>query len=504
MSAPMPPPVTAAMLYDLVACPHRVTMDLFADPALRDEPNPFVQLLWEKGSLYEREVIAGLQLPFLDLSPYAGDEKERLTQEAIQRGEPLIYGGRIQAAGLLGDPDLLRKEGAGYVAGDIKSGSGEEGPEDDRKPKVHYAVQLGLYTDILERKALSAGRRAFVWDIHGAEVPYDLETPYGKRDPRTLWQDYQDALREAQAIVAGHDKTLPAYSAACKLCHWYSACVERLKENDDLTMIPELGRSKRDAMYGTMRTTAELAGANPAAFITGKKTEFTGIGPETLRKFHDRAKLLTTKGAKPFLRAPVTFPGFERELFFDIEVDPMRDICYLHGFVERHGADNASEKFFHTFADQPTAEAEKKAFVDAWAYVKESRPCAIYYYSKYERTLYRKLQGKYPDVCSAEEIEEVFDPAHAIDLYGDVVKKVTEWPTWDYSIKTLAKFLGFSWRDTHPSGAASIEWFDRWIKTGDPQVRKRILDYNEDDCRAMRFLRDALETLPVEREAAHD
>ena len=51
--------VTAAMLYDLVTCPHRVTMDLFTDPALRDELNPFVQLLWEKGSLYEREVIDG-------------------------------------------------------------------------------------------------------------------------------------------------------------------------------------------------------------------------------------------------------------------------------------------------------------------------------------------------------------------------------------------------------------------------------------------------------------
>jgi len=33
------------------------------------------------------------------------------------------------------------------------------------------------------------------------------------------------------------------------------------------------------------------------------------------------------------------------------------------------------------------------------------------------------------------------------NLYNDVVKKVTEWPTRDYSIKTLAKFLGFNWRD---------------------------------------------------------
>ena len=32
----MTTPVTASMLYDLVSCPHRVTMDLFADPAQRE------------------------------------------------------------------------------------------------------------------------------------------------------------------------------------------------------------------------------------------------------------------------------------------------------------------------------------------------------------------------------------------------------------------------------------------------------------------------------------
>jgi predicted RecB family nuclease len=100
-------------------------------------------------------------------------------------------------------------------------------------------------------------------------------------------------------------------------------------------------------------------------------------------------------------------------------------------------------------------------------------------------------------VCCAEEVDELFDPAHAIDLYNDIVKRLTEWPTWDFSVKTLAKYLGFSWRDAHPSGAASIEWFHRWAASADCTIRQRILDYNEDDCRATRVLRDALETLPV-------
>ena len=79
----------------------------------------------------------------------------------MRNGEALIYSGRIQADGLLGNPDLLRKEDDGYIAGDIKSGAVEEGPEDLSKPKKHYAVQLALYTDILERIGLSAGRRGF-------------------------------------------------------------------------------------------------------------------------------------------------------------------------------------------------------------------------------------------------------------------------------------------------------------------------------------------------------
>jgi hypothetical protein len=145
--------ITASMLYNLVQCPHRVTMDLFADPTLKDKVSPFVQLLWERGSLYEEEVIEGLSLPFIDLSPYAGDEKERQTLDAMNRREPLIYSARIKAGDLLGDPDLLRLETGGYVAGDIKSGAGEEGGSDDEngKPKIHYAVQLGVYTDILQQ-----------------------------------------------------------------------------------------------------------------------------------------------------------------------------------------------------------------------------------------------------------------------------------------------------------------------------------------------------------------
>ena len=157
--------ITASMLYSLVSCPHRVTMDLFEDPAKRDPVNAFVELLWERGSAVERERIASLDLPFVDLQAFTTQEKARKTAEAMAAGAPLIYNGRIAADDLLGEPDLLRKEGAGYVPGDIKSGAGEEvgdGDEESGHLKKPYAVQLALYVDILERLKLSAGRRGFI------------------------------------------------------------------------------------------------------------------------------------------------------------------------------------------------------------------------------------------------------------------------------------------------------------------------------------------------------
>lgn len=484
------PPITASMLYNLVQCPHRVHMDLFGDPVDRDPISPFVQLLWDRGAAHENDVIATLAPPPLDLSPFHGEEKEARTREAMDQRIPLIYSGRLTVDNLIGEPDILRREGTGYIAGDIKSGAGEEGGDDgdDGKPKKHYAVQLALYTDILERLGRSAGRRAFVWDIDRNEVLYDLTG--------SLWDLYQSCLAQAQDIANERETTLPASSGICKLCVWYHACLHELTERNDLTLIPELGRSKRDTMTSRIATIRDLAAINPAAFIVKKKTVFPGIGPETLEKLHTRALLLTTNG-RPYLREPVALPAADTELFFDIEVDPMRDLCYLHGFVERRGGRNDSETFVSFFAEDTTPEAEERAFAEAWRFMQASQPCAIYYYSKYERTIYRKLQEKYPEVCSAEEIEALFSSARTVDLYFDVVKKATEWPTRDYSIKTLASYLGFHWRDTNPSGAASIEWFDRWVQTQDPADRQRILDYNEDDCRATRVLVDGIKGLTL-------
>jgi predicted RecB family nuclease len=300
-----------------------------------------------------------------------------------------------------------------------------------------------------------------------------------------------------RATLAAPQASAPANSSACKQCVWRSSCFAQLKRAQDLTLLPELGRAARDALREEFPTLRHLAQADVEQYIEGDRTPFAKVGARSLRGFQRRAALMLQPGGQPYLTRAVSWPRAPVELFFDIETDPLRELCYLHGFVIRRGGDVASERFEGIFASDISEGAERDAFAAAMEVFRRHADALVVHYSKYERTEYRRLAAKYPDVATPLQVEALFSPPRALDLYLDVVKPGSEWPTHDFSIKSLAKYCGFSWRDADPSGASSIEWFDRWARTGDPRFRQRLLAYNEDDCRAMRVVMDHLKTLQV-------
>jgi len=150
--------------------------------------------------------------------------------------------------------------------------------ESDGKPKKHYSVQLGLYTDILDKLVLSDGHSPFVWDIHDQEVIYDLVLPVGKRDLTSLWEIYKSCLDNVSLIVDQKKKILSALCSICKLCHWRSFCLSQLKAMDDLSLISELGRSRRDVMLPHFKNVGDFVRGDLNDIIQCKKNIIPGIG----------------------------------------------------------------------------------------------------------------------------------------------------------------------------------------------------------------------------------
>lgn len=485
--------ITGSMLYDMTVCEHRVFQDLFSDPDLRDPVDPFVELLWKQGNEFEDRAVSEGPFEALNLRVQPRKIREALTLEAMDRGEQLIYGGRLSAEDLLGEPDLLRLENGGYVPMDIKWGSAFDGSSG--KPKPHYAAQLGLYVDILERLGRSSGRYGIIYDKNGDEIRYDFDAPKGPKTQTTLWDDYVNLVGFAREIVEGRANTTPAAASHCRNCHWNTACHERLAEDDDLTLIADLSRSRRDLLVPYVATVAELAGLDPAQLLDDKgKSTVKGMGADMLGRFIKRAQLLRA-GGPPILKQPVTLPDADVEVVLDIEDDSFRDHCYLHGLLFRPKGQEA--QYVGYFSSLPDRDSEHEAFSRAWSLLSGYKGAIVYVYSSHERTWWRKLQAKYPDVCSEQDMADLFGGSNFVDLYYGVIQPSTEWPTSDYGLKAIASYLGFSWRDEDPSATSSMVWYARYLD-GDEDSKRRILTYNEDDCRATLVLLDAIRNLAAQ------
>ena len=216
------------------------------------------------------------------------------------------------------------------------------------------------------------------------------------------------------------------------------------------------------------------------------------MAEKTLSKIIARANILEN-GSGAVLYRKLDLPKVSYELFFDIEDDPTQEFVYLHGVYERSGQ---AERFLDFTATENSAEAEEDAWQRFWDYIRSlpKDDFAVYYYSHHEKTTYYKMQKKYPEVISTEELSTFFGSANVIDLYR-IVLSDTDWPLGSYSLKEIAQYLGFKWRDESPSGALSIQWFNQYLETKAQKDLQRILDYNEDDCKATMVLKDELERL---------
>jgi predicted RecB family nuclease len=494
--------ITPSILYNYLTCPHKVWRDVYGPKEEQAaEENPFVKLLWERGVQHEENIVKKLSSDILDLSGVEFPIRIELTNKAIADKTPLIYQGVLQTEDLYGIPDILKlHENGTYFPIDIKSGKGFEGSEsleDEATLKKHYAVQLCLYVEILEAMNISSGRHGLIIDGSGQTVVYDLNTSIGKKSTMTHWQFYQQLKSNVGRLLNNQIQNTPALAGCCKLCTWHTSCKNWCVETGDLTQIFYVGRSLRDKLKQDLNvsTISELLSLDVTKALEHKKKDkgfLAGIGESTLSSSIRRGKLFFEK-LKPAVYEKVVFPKAKYELFFDIEDDPTQDRVYLHGVYERT---DIGQKFIPFLSLDASQGGERKAWSDFWAYI-WSLPkddFAVYYYSSHEKTTYKDLQKKYPEIISEKEVADFFDDPKVIDLY-QIVLKNTDWPVGSYSIKELANYCGFKWRDVSPSGALSIQWYNEYLKTGNSDVLNRILEYNEDDCRATMVLKDRLDDM---------
>jgi uncharacterized protein len=401
----------------------------------------------------------------------------------MKQGVLLIYQGAIISDDLVGRPDLLFKRTDAkscfgefyYEPIDIKAGRGWEQRNGKRtKFKMHYAFQVMFYRVILA-------------DLQGympaAARIINVDKQIEEFDPAEFAADFGIAFNEVKQLVGGKKTSEPVLGSTCHQCPWYRKCRNWAERNQDPSLLFFVGNNKFRLKQVGLKSVADIAGMDVSKYLQ-PAYKIPRIGKTNLARMKKRAQVILS--GEPVVRHGFELPTARVEIYFDIEDDPTRDVTYLYGMIEPDG--HSEWRYRYVLAESP--DDEEKAAREFWRYVSQASDAVFYVYSSKERSSLRRLMERY-DLDRAVYDQYV---ACEYDLYTELVVKYSDWPTYTYGIKSIAKLIGFSWRDPDPSGANSIVWYNEYIDNPSRRDRlQRILEYNEDDCRAMMAIKEYFE-----------
>lgn len=270
---------------------------------------------------------------------------------------------------------------------------------------------------------------------------------------------------------------------------------------------------------------AEVRSAGDVLGLDEETMAYNGLGSIGLAKSIDNAR--AQKIGKVFLGRGVVSVGINRSVYEqDIDIEDDNGYVYLIGVrttgrklldgqtaTERKRGEGRFE--YDAFVNWDRSdEGEARVFAEFWKHIQDSREYAsrrkyayrLYHYSSHEPIAFKKLALRHagkPGVPSVDDVEEFFRLKEVIDLYEVLVEQLV-WPTESVSLKEVAKWVRFSWRDSEPGGGNSLAWYKDATTHPDEQVRadnrQRILEYNEDDVTAQVAIRDWLTRLGEARQ----
>ncbi len=480
--------LTAELLLNFQRCDRRAFLDVYGDRSQKAPPSDFLQKLRQDSVFHQQKVLENQvwHRPAYPKEDWAAGA--RATLELMQQGVEQIYQGVLlveESSGLTlaSTPNLLSKQPGHsyfgdwlYTPGDIRL---------SKRPKLEYQVVTAFHVQLLA--ATQGAWPETAWLFLRGKGPYPVD----------LWQ----MLPHMQTVLAALSHLLqqrqePEVFIArnrCSLCPWFNQCYEIAQSQRHLSLLPGVTPSRYPALQQLNLTTVEaLAAVNPVQL-----EPLSGFGGEVAVKLVQQAQAISQNQAIALMTektaAEVSFLGYlpttTIELYFDIEAEPGLNLAYLHGVlvVDRQAG---SQTFHPLLAEHPKAE------VVVWQQFLElvhTYPTApIFHFCAYEVQTVERLAKLY------QTPQHLVKPLlkRFVDLHQWVTHTVAL-PVESYTLKLIARWLGFQWRDAQANGAQSIYWYTQWLQTGDRAFLEVILRYNEDDCRATYSIKDWLASFLV-------
>jgi predicted RecB family nuclease len=269
----------------------------------------------------------------------------------------------------------------------------------------------------------------------------------------------------------------------CAVCDFRPRCRRLAIERDDLSLLSAMTRKERakSNAKGIFTITQLSYGYRPRRrkrtkpdAESSKKTGNRATPP--VRNDHKLKALAVKKNQIHVVGAPSLKVG-GIPTFLDVEGMPDRGFYYLIGLRFESGGEHVERSFWADGLDD-----ERVIWESCLRELKAIGNAQIISYGAYEARFLRQMRARY--VLAPDDLKFVDRLIEtSVNLVGCIYGKIY-FPTFSNNLKEVGRYLGFEWNWPQASGAAAPSLRRAWELGADDGLKRGLIGYNMDDCRA--------------------
>jgi predicted RecB family nuclease len=295
-------------------------------------------------------------------------------------------------------------------------------------------------------------------------------------------------IADARRVVSEIRKQIGAKPPAltlndhCTICEFKDRCNAAARKSDDISLL----RSLPAGQIGIFRergvfTVQQLSYTFRTKSVTGKRAAKAVRHLPTLQA-------LSIREGKIYVVRDSALPADEQRVFLDVEGLPDRDFYYLVGVAVVEDGQTTTHSFWANDLQE-----ERAIWHDLLSLLKALGKFRIYHYGSYDRRFLDDMAKRYGGLSDSEPLSQRLK-SDTVDVLTAITGNVY-FPAYSRSLKAIGAILGAKWSDPSASGIQSMVWRHEWERTGDPALKESLVQYNREDCFALRLVTSTLETI---------
>jgi predicted RecB family nuclease len=292
--------------------------------------------------------------------------------------------------------------------------------------------------------------------------------------------EIRETAAKIATLIAGQVQPDPVLNRHCPECEFRDRCKQKAVETDDLSLLAGITEDERTRY----RSKGIFTVTQLSYTFRPRRTPKRAKNPGRLR--YPALQALAIRENTVYINGNAPLPDSKAQVYLDIEGLPDNDSYYLIGaLVVCEG-----QETFHTFwadreSDEPTMFAQ---FAEAICKLPDFR---VLHFGGYEAAALKRMKARVPEYLQPK-VDMILDRATNV---LSAIHPHVYFPTYSNGLKEIGRFLGFQRAGGDATGLDSIVWRKSWDDNRDADIKARLVQYNQDDCRELRHISDFIRGL---------